>query len=366
MATVATAQTPVITSFRHNGGITWSNDTLSNAIYHVEWAPALNGRWYRSWQQLQYIEAHTNTTWSSSVPMFYRITMTTNSLPQGMNLVDGGPFSMGNWYPAEGQADELPVHDVFLSGFFIDKYEVSNERMRQVLQWAYDNSVVTADVTTVTNVEGDQRELVNLDESTCELAFSSGVFTVEPGKANCPCVQVSWFGALAYCNYRSDIEGRQRCIAFTDWSCDFTKNGYRLPTEAEWEKAARGGLTGHHFPWPSFGGSYTNHMDDGKANYSSTNTPIGHYNGSQFPVGADMANGYGLYDMEGNVVEWCWDWYQEDWYAQPGATNDNTTGPTSGIDRVTRNSGGRTSNRHRRGRAVTMPGLGFRSAATAF
>src|ERR1019366_7323239 len=113
---------------------------------------------------------------------------------------------------------------------------------------------------------------------------------------------------------------------FADWST----NGYRLPTEAEWEKAARGGLTGNYFPWPSDGGSYSNHIDGTKANYlfsgdpygsgdladSLSVTPVGYYDGGQvitnqvgqLLVGQDMANGYGLYDMAGSLDEWGWGW----------------------------------------------------------
>jgi len=233
-----------------------------------------------------------------------------------------------------------------VSAFYMDKFEVTNEKMRQVLQWAYNNTLVNANAGAASNIEGDTRLLLDLADGDCQIDFSGGVFTVVSGKENFPCIEMTWYGAAAYCNYRSDMEGLSRCIDFTDWSCDFSSNGYRLPTEAEWEKGARGGLTGHHFPWPSLGGSWSNHVDGSKGNYwlsgddyesgGTRSTPVGYYDGSQKPSGVDMANGYGLYDMAGNVWEWCWDWFQSDWYSQPGATQNDTSGPASGTRRVLR------------------------------
>ena len=137
--------------------------------------------------------------------------------------------------------------------------------------------------------------------------------------------------------YKSgELDPSNDCVK---WSA----NGYRLPTEAEWERAARGGLSGHHYPWPSQGGAYGDHINGSKANYynsgdpyDNATTPVGYYNGSQTPPGGDMANGYGLYDMAGNVWEWCWDWSASDWYGQAGATQSNTRGPSSGTYRVLR------------------------------
>jgi len=133
--------------------------------------------------------------------------------------------------------------------------------------------------------------------------------------------------------------------SFVLWSA----NGYRLPTEAEWEKAARGGLVTNHYPWPSTSAAFTNDIDGSKANYKGSGdlfetasptdaetTPVGYFNGGM--AGPDMTNGYGLYDMAGNVSEWCWDWYGTNYYAA-FATNAwpaDPTGPTGGTQRVTR------------------------------
>ena len=140
--------------------------------------------------------------------------------------------------------------------------------------------------------------------------------------------QYPWYGAAAYCNYKSIMEGLQPCVDFADWTLDITKSGYRLPTEAEWEKAARGGLVANWFPWASASGTYESNIDGGKANYFHSGgifdhevAVCGYFNNGQTPDGTDMINGYGLYDMAGNLEEWCWDWYEYSYYSASPATD---------------------------------------------
>lgn len=251
--------------------------------------------------------------------------------PNGMALIPAGLFQMGDAF-YEGQADEQPVRAVFVSAFYMDKFEVTKALWDEVKVW------------------GD----------------GNGYVFPNPGNgkaANHPVQYISWDDAVVWCNARSQKEGKvpayyanaeltkvykTRGLApFVNWNA-----GYRLPTEAEWEKAARGGVSGHRFPWSAADKidkiSHADTISWIRANYSSVSSdpydisnvrgynPIYAVGNEPFtsPVGSFVANGYGLYDMAGNVAEYCWDGYAP--YPTQMETVPDPRGPTRGSFRVIR------------------------------
>jgi len=238
-----------------------------------------------------------------------------------------GTFQMGST-SSWAFSNEQPVHSVTVSAFTLAKYEVTNDQMREVLQWAYGNGLVNATDATVTNAEGNPQELVDLNDVDCEISFSAGVFSVESGKEDHPCIELTWYGAQAFCNYVSDIEGLERCISFVDWSCNWSAHGYRLPTEAEWEYACRAGTTTDYY-----NGDETGSGCNPDPNLDLIGWYCGNDNGWTEDVGQKLQNSWGLYDMSGNVYEWCWDGYGA---YLPGAQTDPTGPADPGTNRMKR------------------------------
>lgn len=196
---------------------------------------------------------------------------------------------------------------------------------------------------------------------------------------NHPVYGVRWFDCLKWANARSQMEGFEPCYRNSDGgvymtnetfdgSCDWRADGYRLPTEAEWEWAARGGASGHRFPWSdveTIDFSRANYRG-GPSRYSYDVASVDGYNPSAarsafpytLPVASFAPNGYGLYDMAGNVYEWCWDYYVPDGYA--GVPNTALAhGPAKGLLRVARGGCWRSTARTCRvaSRHAFYPGL---------
>lgn len=168
-----------------------------------------------------------------------------------------------------------------------------------------------------------------MDTSDVTQAQYQAVMDTNPsyftGDLNRPVESVTWYDAVRYCNRRSVLDGLTPCYDTLDtvvWNCSFSNNGYRLPTEAEWEYSCRAGTTTEYY-WGNDSSAttvkkYAWYYSDG--------------NDSTQPVAQKLPNAYGLYDMSGNVWQWCNDWY--DSYSQEAQTDP--TGPTTGSFRVLR------------------------------
>jgi len=265
--------------------------------------------------------------------------------PGDMVLLPEGEFQMG-CHSETGEtcnSDELPVHAVYLSPFWMDTYEVTTQQYVDALNWAWgETELIDVAENGVVHMYGATSIPycdTTIASSSSRITWDGSAFGVVAGKNDHPVVEVSWYGAAAYSNWRSAMEGRTPSYDTTTWACNFDADGYRLPTEAEWEYAARGGNHDPYtkYPWgDAVDGSMANFRDSGDPFEEETveTTPVGYYNGGQTPAGSDMENGYGLYDMGGNLWEWCNDWYFWTYYGSSPYVNPR--GPESGLDRVLR------------------------------
>jgi formylglycine-generating enzyme required for sulfatase activity len=242
--------------------------------------------------------------------------------------VNGGTFQMGS---NNGGSDEKPIHIVTLSSFKISKYEITHTQFITFLNDIGCNSNGTFNDSEFGNVE-----YIDMDASDCAIDYNSGKFVFGGSSrvptAACPVIVITWYGANA----------------FAKWA-----GGY-LPTEAQWEFAARGGSAGS--PTTYSGSNNIRNV----AWYSSNSGRKTH------PVGQKQANELGIYDMSGNVWEWCADWYSKRY--QRGSVT-NPSGPSSGASRVNRGgswyygaTGCRVANRNHDYPYSSYINIGFRVA----
>ena len=264
--------------------------------------------------------------------------------PEDMKLIPGGDFYMGDSFN-EGMWYELPAHLVLLDSFYMGKYEVTNQQYAEFLDDALSANQIEVKSDNIVYKKGTSYVYCTTYGSTHEsrIAFTGAEFVVAPSeKANHPVVHVTWYGAAAYCNWRSQQEDKEEFYDLCTWECNFSKKGYRLPTEAEWEYAARGGLSGDRFPW---GGAikhdYANYYSSTHFDYDRSTTRGFHPTYAvgdmpyTAPVGSfDASYGYRLYDMAGNVREWCNDWFDETYYGS--SPYYSPPGPKIGLYRVFR------------------------------
>jgi formylglycine-generating enzyme required for sulfatase activity len=276
-----------ISSMKSDGVATWTN-AQSGAVYtfQVSSAGTEAANWVDYLNVIGTAGANTNRLFDLHPPT-------------DMAFIPAGSFTMGD--SLDGDATALPLHTVHASAIHMDQFDVTKALWDSVYQWAFTNGYT----------------------------FDNG------GMANGldhPVQMVNWYDCVKWCNARSEMNGKPVAYytdsglrtpyrsgevePYVNWT-----SGYRLPTEAEWERAARGGLNGQRYPWG-------NTINESQANYNNpdeTTTPV-----TQYPP-----NGYGLYDMSGNMWQWCWDWYG----SYDGATQTDPHGPPTGTRRVNRGGG---------------------------
>lgn len=255
-----------------------------------------------------------DTSVKSYVPEFKEV-KNTQPLQTDMIVVRGGDFIRGS---NDGNRDETPRHQITLSSYAIDVHPITNEqfvRFLEVMGGEKDNN---------------HQDIIRLRDS--RIKRSGGKLSIESGYAKHPVVGVTWYGAMAYARWV----------------------GKRLPTEAEWEIASYGGRERVLYPTGD-------DIEKTQANFFSSDTT---------PVMSYSPNGYGLYDMAGNVYEWCYDWYGYNYYEASIQEPDDPKGPLQGVYRVLR--GGcwkslkedlRCSRRHRNNPGTVNSTYGFRCAA---
>ncbi len=267
--------------------------------------------------------------------------------------VEGGTFTMGSpSSESERDSDEVE-HEVTVDSFYMSRYEITHREYIEFLN--------EAAVSETGQLNGN--ELIDMDDVDVAVVYEEGKFSFKGtdyvSSENAPVMEVTWYGAAEYANWLSDKSGLPKVYKEigTSVKASWTVNGYRLPSEAEWEYAARGGNS-------SNGYKYAGGHSPGEVAWYWSNS------GSKVhPVGGKNPNELGLYDMNGNVWEWCWDWYDD----YSSGSQSNPSGPDSGSSRVRRGGSWDSSDRSLRSayRSSSSPGysdhnLGFRLVRREF
>ena len=243
-------------------------------------------------------------------------------------LIEAGSFSMGSAADELGHNGDESRHPVTLtSDFYMYSTEVTNREYADLAQWALDNGYCSVVGTRLyDNLDSSTVEIMDMDDDEdSEISFNGTRFIVDAGMESHPVKELKWFGAASFCDWLSLKEGLRRAYDHTDptsWKCNddkpYAAEGYRLPTEAEWEYSCRAGTT-------------TAYADGGITEIGCGDEPslmnsgwyCGNADGWTHPVAELMPNANGLYDMHGNVWEWCNDWYY-------GTYLDEETNPIGG------------------------------------
>lgn len=242
------------------------------------------------------------------------------NVPDNMIFIKGGVFQMGDQF-GDGGFDEAPVHAVALSDFYLSRTELTVGEFADFIE--------ATGYTTTAEKEGDSYVYTSKWETKKGVTWRDDTEGKNRpvSEYNHPVIHVSWYDAVAYCNWLSGQHGLTPVyrMSGTTVTSDWKANGYRLPTEAEWEYAARSG--GKKKKWT---GTSTESSLSQFANHS------GKKDGYErtAPVGMLRANNLGLADMTGNVLEWCWDWYGSDYYGE--SSGGNPRGPRTDSNRVLR------------------------------
>ena len=291
-----------------------------------------------AWQNTQHCM---NTPQRFSGNNLILVSASANSSTEGMLLIPGGSFEMGG-DNEQAMPDEFPKHRVRVDSFYMDATEVTNAQFKKFVEatgyittaerkpnWEEMKASLPPDtpmppdsvMVAASLVFQQTSRAVNLTNYMQWWAWVPGANWHHPqgpgsdimGKENYPVVHISWYDAMAYCK----------------WA------GKRLPTEAEWEYAARGGLTNHIYPWGN------EHINAGRPKANTWEGKFPYLNEVKdgyvlaAPVKSFAPNGYGLYDMSGNVWEWCSDWYHADYYQTlRNGIAKNPEGPEKSFDPV--------------------------------